>query len=327
MHLVDQIKKAASEALLSLYQVSVPAHSILVNATKPEFEGNYTVVLFAFVKELKLSPDALGEALGNHLVASYPHLFTAHNTIKGFLNLTIADAFWFECLNNANKNAVASNGKTVMVEYSSPNTNKPLHLGHLRNNFLGWSIAAILEATGNKVVKTCIVNDRGIHICKSMIAWIRYANNATPASTGIKGDHLVGDYYVKFNDVYKEEVAQLTASGMDAAQAEKQAPILLAAQALLLKWEQGDADTRALWQEMNSWVYEGFKDTYERLGISFDQYYYESNTYLLGKAIIEEGLQKGVLFKKEDNSVWIDLSNDGLDQKLLLRGDGTAVQN
>ncbi|MEY3676416.1 MAG: hypothetical protein RJB67_906 [Bacteroidota bacterium] len=325
MHLVDQIKKAASEALLSVYQVSVPAGSILVNATKPEFEGNYTVVLFAFVKELKLSPDLLGEALGNHLVASYPHLFTAHNTIKGFLNLTIADAFWFECINNAKNNIVASNGKTVMVEYSSPNTNKPLHLGHLRNNFLGWSIAAILEATGNKVVKTCIVNDRGIHICKSMIAWQLFANGATPASTGKKGDHFVGDYYVKFNDAYKAEVADLVASGMTSELAEKEAPIMKATQKMLLDWEAGEPAVLELWRNMNGWVYEGFDVTYKSIGSDFDKTYYESETYLLGKDLVEYGLTKNVFYKKEDGSVWIDLTTDGLDEKLVQRKDGTSV--
>jgi arginyl-tRNA synthetase len=325
MHLVDQIKKAASEALLSVYQVSVPAGSILVNATKPEFEGNYTVVLFAFVKELKLSPDVLGEALGNHLVASYPHLFTAHNTIKGFLNLTIADAFWFECINNAKNNIVASNGKTVMVEYSSPNTNKPLHLGHLRNNFLGWSIAAILEATGNKVVKTCIVNDRGIHICKSMIAWQLFANGATPASTGKKGDHFVGDYYVKFNDAYKAEVADLVASGMTSELAEKEAPIMKATQKMLLDWEAGEPAVLELWRNMNGWVYEGFDVTYKSIGSDFDKTYYESETYLLGKDLVEYGLTKNVFYKKEDGSVWIDLTTDGLDEKLVQRKDGTSV--
>jgi arginyl-tRNA synthetase len=327
MHLVDQLKKAASEALFSLYQVSVPPSAILVNATKPEFEGNYTVVLFAFVKELKLSPDALGEALGNHLVNTHPHLFTAHNTIKGFLNITISDAFWHGFIHNesAGQTMATASGKTVMVEYSSPNTNKPLHLGHLRNNFLGWSIAAILEATGNKVVKTCIVNDRGIHICKSMIAWQLFANGATPASTGKKGDHFVGDYYVKFNDAYKAEIANLVAGGMTSELAEKEAPIMKATQKMLLDWEAGDPAVLELWRNMNGWVYEGFDVTYKCIGSDFDKTYYESETYLLGKDLVEYGLTKNVFYKKEDGSVWIDLTTDGLDEKLVQRKDGTSV--
>jgi arginyl-tRNA synthetase len=326
--LVVKLKNCVLDVLTASY----PEHSfsidqITVNETKAEFEGEYTVVLFPFVKLLKCKPDEIGTLLGTQLQSQFSDFVTRYQLVSGFLNISIQDRFLINYLQNSFLQAptLPSSTKRVMIEYSSPNTNKPLHFGHLRNNFLGAALANILKTQGHEVVKANLINDRGIHICKSMIAWMRYANNATPASTGIKGDHLVGDYYVKFNDVYKEEVAQLIASGMDAAQAEKQAPILLAAQALLLKWEQGDADTRALWQEMNGWVYEGFKDTYERLGISFDQYYYESNTYLLGKAIIEDGLQKGVLFKKENNSVWIDLTNDGLDQKLLLRGDGTAV--
>ncbi len=326
--LVVKLKNCVLDVLTASY----PEHSfsidqITVNETKAEFEGEYTVVLFPFVKLLKCKPDEIGNLLGTQLQTQFSEFVAHYQLVSGFLNISIQDRFLINYLQSSFLQApvLPSSNKRVMIEYSSPNTNKPLHFGHLRNNFLGAAMANILKTQGHAVVKANLINDRGIHICKSMIAWMRYSNNATPASTGIKGDHLVGDYYVKFNDVYKEEVAQLTASGMEATLAEKQAPILLAAQALLLKWEQGDADTRALWKQMNDWVYEGFKDTYERLGISFDQYYYESNTYLLGKAIIEEGLQKGVLFKKEDNSVWIDLTNDGLDQKLLLRGDGTAV--
>jgi arginyl-tRNA synthetase len=284
-------------------------------------------VLFAFVKELKLSPDALGEALGNHLVHTHPHLFTAHNTIKGFLNITISDAFWHGFIHNetARQTTTAATGKTVMVEYSSPNTNKPLHLGHLRNNFLGWSIAAILEAAGNKVVKTCIVNDRGIHICKSMIAWQLFANGATPNSTGKKGDHFVGDYYVKFNDAYKAEVASLVASGMTTELAEKEAPIMKATQKMLLDWEAGEPAVLELWRNMNGWVYQGFDVTYKSIGSDFDKTYYESETYLLGKDLVEYGLTKNVFYKKEDGSVWIDLSADGLDEKLVQRKDGTSV--
>lgn len=326
--LVVTLKKCVLEILTASYpEYSFTLDQITVNETKAEFEGEYTVVLFPFVKLLKCKPDEIGAQLGSTLQAQFSDFIARYQLVSGFLNISIQDRYLIHYLQSSflqTPNAVNSN-KRVMIEYSSPNTNKPLHFGHLRNNFLGAAMASILKTQGHEVVKANLINDRGIHICKSMIAWMRYANQASPASTGIKGDHLVGDYYVKFNEIFKEEVAQLTASGMEVAVAEKQAPILLEAQALLLKWEQGDADTRALWKQMNDWVYEGFKVTYERLGISFDQYYYESNTYLLGKAIIEEGLKKGVLFKKEDNSVWIDLSNDGLDQKLLLRGDGTAV--
>jgi len=327
--IVNQIKTAAAIGLNHLFpDANVTDEHILVNETKPEFSGDYTVVLFPFVKALRQNPATLGMALGEYLLENN-RLFSAHETVAGFLNLTITDNYWEAFLNtycnDINFGKKAEGGPKVMIEYSSPNTNKPLHFGHLRNNFLGWSVAEILKANGSEVIKANLVNDRGIHICKSMIAWMRYANGATPGSTGIKGDHLVGDYYVKFNDVYKEEVAALVAQGKDKETAEKEAPVMQEAQELLRKWEAGDAGVYKLWQQMNGWVYEGFDITYKRLGLDFDKMYYESDTYLLGKELVEEGLQKGVLFKKENGSVWIDLTEDGLDQKLLLRADGTSV--
>lgn len=329
LSLIAQIKTAAAQALNHLFpEAQVTDENILVNETKPEFSGDYTVVLFPFVKSLRQNPASLGKAIGEYLVTENP-LFTAHETVAGFLNLTIADNILAGFLNEhyADKNfgRKESNGQKVMIEYSSPNTNKPLHFGHLRNIFLGWSVAEILKANGTEVIKANLINDRGIHICKSMIAWMRYANGATPESTGIKGDHLVGDYYVKFNDAYKAEVAELVAGGLEKEAAEKEAPIMKEAQELLRKWEAGDPEVYSLWQTMNNWVYAGFKVSYNKLGVDFDKMYYESDTYLLGKEIVEEGLNKGVLFKKEDGSVWIDLTDDGLDQKLLLRADGTSV--
>lgn len=329
MSVVDQIKAAASATIKTLYQVDMQPHEVLVNATKPEFEGDYTVVLFALVKQLKKSPDALGEEMGKALLEANPSLFSGYNIIKGFLNLSVADNYWLQFLNQSFadvKFGFAKPGTAkVMVEYSSPNTNKPLHLGHLRNNFLGWSIAEILKATGNDVAKTCIVNDRGVHICKSMIAWQRFANGATPASTSTKGDHFVGDYYVKFNDAYKAEIAELVATGMPSEQAEKEASIMKATQQMLIDWEAGKPEVMELWRTMNGWVYEGFNATYQRIGSNFDKTYYESNTYLLGKDLVETGLQKGVFYQKEDGSVWIDLTADGLDEKLVRRKDGTSV--
>lgn len=325
--LVNQIKSAATEAFQQLFpEAGITIDQILVNETKPEFKGDYTIVLFPFVKMLKQNPATLGATIGAYLV-EHSSLFTAHETVAGFLNITLADAVLSTFLSNnyQGQTLTAAESKKVMIEYSSPNTNKPLHFGHLRNNFLGWSVAEILKASGNEVIKANLVNDRGIHICKSMIAWMRYAQGATPESTGIKGDHLIGDYYVRFNDVYKEEVQAMVADGMSKEQAEKEAPIMKDAQDLLRKWEAGDKEVYALWEQMNQWVYQGFEVTYNRLGLDFDKMYYESNTYLLGKAVVEKGLEKGILFKKEDNSVWIDLTADGLDQKLLLRGDGTSV--
>ncbi len=329
MSLVHQIKKAASNAIFQLYQIHIPDNQLLINVTKPEFEGNYTLVLFSFVKQLKKSPDTLGSEIGNYLIQEPNSLFANFNVIKGFLNLTIAEAYWYEFLNkeyqNSNYGSMPPNTEKVMVEYSSPNTNKPLHLGHLRNNFLGWSIAEILKTTGHEVVKTCIVNDRGVHICKSMIAWQRFANGATPESANMKGDHFVGHYYVLFNNAYKAEVEALVANGMSKEEAEKQAPIMLATQQMLLDWEAGKPDIMALWKTMNGWVYEGFETTYQTIGSNFDKIYYESNTYLLGKHIVSKGLEQGVFVKKADNSVWIDLTADGLDEKVVMRKDGTSV--
>lgn len=369
MSVVSKIKRAAAIAINELYKFQIDETGILVNATKPEFEGDYTIVLFAFVKQLRKSPEVLGQELGKYIVDNNSNLFSGYNVIKGFLNLSITPGYWTtflhqEYANEAFGKSPAKN-KKVMVEYSSPNTNKPLHLGHLRNNFLGWSAAEILKASGNEVIKTCIVNDRGIHICKSMIAWQKHANGATPESTGKKGDHLVGDYYVRFEEdlkiealnVYdqlesrqlehfsKEEETRIM-SLVDALEkaersqnkekyteikselneiARNNTPIMKEAKEMLLKWEQGDNEVLELWRKMNNWVYAGFDETYKRIGSEFDKIYYESDLYLLGKDIVEEGLQKGVLFRKEDGSVWIDLTEDGLDQKLVLRRDGTSV--
>lgn len=323
------IKGKAIEALNELYQIQFTEKDFQVNPTKPEFEGDYTIVLFSMIKTLKTSPDQLGNALGQKLIDLDPSLFESFNIIKGFLNLSIKSPFLLEMLNAHYQDPCFGkgpmNGKKIMVEYSSPNTNKPLHLGHLRNNFLGRSIAEILKANGYDVVKTCIVNDRGIHICKSMIAWQRYSNGATPASEGKKGDHFVGDYYVRFNDAYKAEVEELVQSGLDKTAAEKEAPIMKEAQQMLQDWENGVAEVIDLWKKMNQWVYEGFDVTYSRIGSDFAKTYYESDTYLLGKDTVEMGLSKNVFFKKEDGSVWIDLTNEGLDEKLVLRKDGTSV--
>ncbi|MEY3539038.1 MAG: hypothetical protein RL188_455 [Bacteroidota bacterium] len=328
MQLIQQLKQATANALQEIYQVQIKSEQVLVNATKPEIEGDYTIVLFAFVKQLGKNPDELGKALGDHVKANMPGIITDFNIVKGFLNFTISNAFWLDYLQNVNSSKLitpTAQPRKIMVEYSSPNTNKPLHLGHLRNNFLGWSIAEILKLQGNEVVKTCIVNDRGIHICKSMIAWQLFANGATPTTTNQKGDHFVGDYYVKYNDAYKAEVEALVAGGMSKEEAEKEAPIQKAAQAMLLKWEQGDNETMALWNRMNEWVYAGFDVTYKKIGSDFFKTYYESNTYLLGKDLVDQGLAKKVFYQKEDSSVWIDLTSEGLDEKIVRRKDGTSV--
>jgi arginyl-tRNA synthetase len=329
MKVIEQIKASVAAAITHLYNTDISQKDILVNTTKPEFNGDYTVVLFAFVKQLKQNPEALGNSLGNYLIHQNNQLFIEFNVVKGFLNLTIHPNIWLQFLQKESTNSqygITTNIQNkVMVEYSSPNTNKPIHLGHLRNNFLGWSIAAILEANGNEVVKTCIVNDRGIHICKSMIAWQLFANGDTPESTQTKGDHFVGSYYVKFNDAYKQQVNDLIADGMQKEAAEKEAPIMKATQQMLLDWEAGKPDVIELWKKMNQWVYDGFDETYKNIGTSFDKIYYESNTYLLGKDLVEKGLQKNVFYKKEDGSVWIDLTDNGLDEKIVQRRDGTSV--
>jgi arginyl-tRNA synthetase len=329
MAVVEAIQKAVSIQLKALYGLDIEASAILVNETKPEFEGDYTTVLFTLVKAAKKSPDALGQELGQKLMADNPGLFTKFNVIKGFLNLTLTDGYWLQFLHSnyavAGFSKKEKTGKRVMVEYASPNTNKPLHLGHLRNIFLGWSISAIYKANGYEVVKTCIANDRGIHICKSMIAWQLFANGATPESTGTKGDHLVGDFYVMFGAEHKKQIAELVLKGMKEEEAEKEAPIMKAAQQMLVDWEAGKPAVVELWKTMNSWVYAGFDVTYKRIGADFDKVYYESNTYLLGKQLVEKGLQKKVFYQKEDGSVWIDLTADGLDEKIVRRRDGTAV--
>jgi arginyl-tRNA synthetase len=329
MNIVNRIKPLVVKALQNISGHEFKESDLTINSTKPEFEGDYTVVLFSFIKQLKKSPEQLGTELGDELLKNDPSFFKAYNVIKGFLNLTIDDSYWLEVLQSGYSNKQyglsAANGQKVMVEYSSPNTNKPLHLGHLRNNFLGWSVAEILKAKGYEIIKSCIVNDRGIHICKSMIAWQLFANGATPESTHTKGDHFVGEYYVKFNDEYKRQVEELVAGGMTKELAEKEAPIMKGTQQMLLDWEEGKPDVIALWKKMNSWVYAGFDVTYKRIGSDFQKMYYESETYLPGKKFVEDGLKSGVFFKKEDGSTWIDLTDEGLDEKLVLRKDGTSV--
>jgi arginyl-tRNA synthetase len=329
MSIVSQIKPLVVKELKNLYGQDFQESELTINTTKPEFEGDYTLVLFSFVKQLKKSPEQLGNEIGEALVKANPDIFTAHNVIKGFLNLTISDKYWLDFLQSNYSNVKfgnkPANGQKVMVEYSSPNTNKPIHLGHLRNNFLGWSVAQILKQSGYETVKSCIVNDRGIHICKSMIAWQQFANGATPYTTNTKGDHFVGEYYVRFNDEYKKQVDELIAAGMKKEEAEKEAPIMKGTQQMLLDWEAGKPDIIELWKTMNGWVYEGFDVTYKRIGSDFQKMYYESETYLPGKKFVEEGLKQGVFFKKEDGSVWIDLTDEGLDEKLVLRKDGTSV--
>ena len=322
------IAAGAAAAVRALWGAEVDASSLQVQSTRKEFEGDFTLVVFPLLRISHLAPDATGEALGKWMIENVPEI-GAYNTVKGFLNISLSNVYWNEVFDSISSVAdfgqLPSTGKTIMVEFSSPNTNKPLHLGHVRNNLLGWSVSRLLQACGNKVLKVNLVNDRGIHICKSMLAWLKTANGETPETSGKKGDHLVGDCYVAFNDLYKKEVDELVAGGMSKEDAEKNAPSLKEAQEMLLKWEQGDPEVRALWEKMNSWVYKGFDKTYSDLGISFDRIYYESQTYLLGKALVQKGLDMGVFERHEDGSVWCDLTSDGLDQKLLLRSDGTSV--
>lgn len=329
MSIVNQIKPLVVTALKNLYGQDFTEAELTINTTKPEFEGDYTLVLFSFVKQLKKSPEQLGSEIGEALLSANPQIFTAHNVIKGFLNLTVSDSYWIQFLqtnySDQKFGSKPANGQKVMVEYSSPNTNKPLHLGHLRNNFLGWSVAQILKETGYEIYKTCISNDRGIHICKSMVMWQLYGNGATPESTGIKGDHFVGDYYVMFGNEHKKQMAELIEKGLSKEEADKEAPLMKAAQQMLVDWEAGNKEVIDLWKKMNGWVYSGFDITYKRIGSDFDKTYYESDTYLLGKKAVQDGLEKNVFFKKDDGSVWIDLTADGLDEKVVQRKDGTAV--
>jgi arginyl-tRNA synthetase len=371
MGIVQKIKEVSAKAISDLYGVPVVGDDVLVSQTKPEFEGDYTVVLFAQVKQVRKSPEQLGKELGDRLVTQYPELFTSSNVIKGFLNLTVADDYFTVFLSQHYSNEETGKhplrDRNVIVEYSSPNTNKPLHLGHLRNNFLGWSVAEILKSTGNEVFKTCVVNDRGIHICKSMIAWQLFSEGATPESTGIKGDHFVGDYYVRCENQIKKEAEVLSAEirrgdfeRIDKSERQKlvelvelrnaiipdseknkeklekldgdigeivraNTDVMQKARQMLVDWENGKPEVIGLWKKMNGWVYEGFDQTYRRIGSDFDKVYYESETYLLGRRFVEQGLEKGVFYRKQDGSVWIDLTDEGLDEKLVLRKDGTSV--
>lgn len=328
MNLPEIIISNTQKAIQALFNTEVPESAITLQDTRKEFDGEVTIVTFPFIKFSKKSPEDTGAMIGEYLVAN-TDLVVAFSTVKGFLNLSIAPSYWISALqeiySTKNFGKLPAKNAKVMVEYSSPNTNKPLHLGHVRNNLLGYSVAEILKHAGYDVIKANLVNDRGIHICKSMLAWEKFGNGETPESTGMKGDHLVGKYYVEFDKAYKKEIEGLMAQGLTEEQAKKEAPMIKEAQEMLLKWEQKDEHVLKLWKMMNDWVYAGFAVTYKSMGVDFDQYYYESNTYNLGKDLVDEGLNKGVFFKKEDGSVWIDLTADGLDQKLVLRGDGTSV--
>jgi arginyl-tRNA synthetase len=328
MNFQDSILKGIQDAFASCFQAAIPLEQLSLAPTKKEFEGSYTFVVFPFLKQSQLSPEATATQLGNYLKTEVAAV-KDFNVVKGFLNLVVAQEEWItlfkQVYSSTSFGQLPSNGQKVMVEYSSPNTNKPLHLGHLRNNFLGYSVAQLLKASGYEVVKANLVNDRGIHICKSMVAYQHFGNGETPASSGLKGDHLAGKYYVLFDSHYKAQQKGLMEGGQSEEEAKKNAPLLLEAQEMLRKWEDQDREVIELWSKMNGWVYAGFDATYKRMGVDFDVTYYESNTYLLGKDIVEEGLSKGVFFKKENGSVWVDLTDEGLDEKLVLRGDGTSV--
>lgn len=329
MQLTESIQTALATAFAEVLGLEVEAPNLLLQPTKKEFEGFYTFVTFPFAKQLRRSPVEVGQALGAAVQLSHGHLVSGYNVVQGFLNLSIADAVWLELFGEMSGNPAfgtqPANGRRVMVEYSSPNTNKPLHLGHLRNNFLGYSVAEILRANGYEVIRSSVINNRGVHICKSMLAYERFGNGETPESAGLKGDHLVGRYYVLFDQHYKRQVEELRAAGLDEETAKKEAPLMKDVQAMLIRWEQGDPATVALWNRMNGWVYAGFEESYRKMGVSFDKTYYESDTYLLGKEVVEEGLGRGVFYRRPDGSVWIDLTADGLDEKLVLRADGTSV--
>jgi arginyl-tRNA synthetase len=330
MDILTLLKNNTIAGIKELYDATVNEKTVQFQKTRKEFEGDFTLVVFPFLKAAKKSPEQAAQDIGNYLKDRVKEI-SAFNVVKGFLNIKLSDEYWINHLNTIITNPQygikqeRTSGKTIMVEYSSPNTNKPLHLGHIRNNLLGYSVAEILKANGHRILKVNLVNDRGIHICKSMLAWQKWGNGATPESTGIKGDKLVGDYYVKFDKEYKKQISELTAKGIDPDTAKDTAPLLQEAREMLRKWEAGDKEVTELWKTMNNWVYKGFDITYKTLGVDFDKIYYESETYKLGKAIVLEGLKKGILIQKEDGSVWADLTNDGLDQKILLRSDGTSV--
>ena len=331
MEIENRITSAVVRGIQNLYGQEIAPETVQLQKTKKEFTGHLTIVVFPFLKISHKKPEETAQDLGDFLKKEIPDVVADFNAVKGFLNLIISSQSWISLLNDIHHNdkfgltEATDKSPLVMIEYSSPNTNKPLHLGHVRNNLLGWALANIMAANGNRVVKTNIVNDRGIHICKSMLAWLKYGNGATPESTGIKGDHLIGDYYVAFDKHYKEQIKELTDSGMGEEEAKNEAPLIKEAREMLVKWENNDPEVRALWRKMNDWVYAGFDETYKALGVSFDKIYYESETYIEGKKAVQEGLEKGLFYRKEDGSVWADLTSEGLDEKLLLRSDGTSV--